>query len=57
MIRSEILEQLKITEEDLIKHLDHDVHEIFSTMAGIEISPATVVDTETVFSSCVTAMV
>jgi len=57
MISAEILGHLKTTEEQLIKQLDGDVREIFSTMVGADISAAQITDTETKFKSCVTAMV
>lgn len=57
MIRSEILEQLNTTEEQLVELLDKDVREIFSTMVGAEISPSELAVTEKKFKDCVTAMV
>jgi chemotaxis protein CheX len=57
MINAEILGRLKTTEEQLIKHLDKDVREIFSTMVGVEVSSSQIVATSTKFKDCVTAMV
>jgi chemotaxis protein CheX len=57
MINSAILMQLNTTGEELIEHLKHDVNEIFSTMVGIELSGSQMVDTETKFRDCVTAMI
>lgn len=57
MIRTEILEQLKTTEKQLIEHLDGDVREIFSTMVGIDLLPSQTSATVRKFKDCVTAMV
>jgi chemotaxis protein CheX len=57
MISAEILGQLATTEEELIKHLDKDVREIFSTMVGVEVSPSRTTATVTTFKDCVSAMV
>lgn len=57
MVRAEILEQLNTTEEQLIKHLDADVREIFSTMVGAEVSAAQTTITVKNFTDSVTAMV
>jgi chemotaxis protein CheX len=53
-----ILELLNATEDEVVKQLDKDVREIFSTMVGAEISEvSTRVDAATTFSDSVTAMV
>jgi len=53
-----ILKQLNTTEEGIVKQLDHDVLEIFSTMVGIEITRKEVeVDAATSFKDSATAMV
>lgn len=53
-----ILSQLNTTEDVLIKQLDHDVREIFSSMVGMELSPASrQIDAVSVFRDSVTAMV
>ena len=57
MIDANILGQLNTSEEQLIKHLDGDVREIFSTMVGAEISSSRAAATEKVFNDCITAMV
>jgi len=57
MIKPEILVQLKTTEEELIKLLDADVQEIFSTMIGTEISPSQTTQTETKFKGNVSALI
>jgi chemotaxis protein CheX len=57
MINTSILEQLHTTGEELIVHLDNDVREIFSTMVGMQISPAQTAETVTKFTDCVTAMI
>ena len=57
MVNSEILEQLNTTAEQLIVHLDQDVHEIFSTMVGVELPPSHTTVTVTKFRDCVTAMI
>lgn len=57
MINPEILVQLNTTEEQLIKLLDHDVREIFSTMVGINISPCQTTDVQTKFTDSVSALI
>ena len=57
MTKTEILELLNTTEDQLIRHLDEDVRTIFSTMVGMEVSQSQPASTETVFTDCVTAMV
>jgi chemotaxis protein CheX len=57
MLSAEMLGQLNTTEDQLIKHLDGDVREIFSTMVGTEISPSKIATAETIFNDSVTAMV
>jgi chemotaxis protein CheX len=52
------MEQLKISEDDLLKQLDKDVSEIFATMVGTEVSPTSKqIDAVSHFKDCVTAMV
>ena len=57
MINPEILTQLNTTEEQLIKHLDDDVHEIFTTMVGVSISPCQAAENQTKFTDSVSALV
>lgn len=57
MIKPEILVQLKTTEEQLIKLLDADVQEIFSTMVGINISLCQTAEVQTKFTDSVSALV
>jgi chemotaxis protein CheX len=57
MINPEILVQLKTTEEELIKLLDADVREIFSSMIGMNISPAQTTTTQTRFKDNVSALI
>ncbi len=57
MINPEILAQLQTTEEQLIKLLDVDVREIFSTMVGISISSCQTADVKTKFTDSVSALV
>jgi len=57
MINPEILAQLKTTEEQLIKLLDDDVREIFSSMIGMNISPSQTTTTQTVFKDNISALV
>ena len=53
-----ILEQLKATEDEVVKQLEKDVLDIFSTMVGAEVSDiSTRVATTTSFTDSVTAMV
>lgn len=53
-----ILEQLNSSEEQVIKQLDNDVKEIFSTMVGAQVSQSsTQVAGVTTFKDSVTAMV
>ncbi len=52
-----ILNQFNTTETLLIEHLDKDIREIFSTMVGVDISPAQMAVTLTTFNDCVTGMV
>lgn len=57
MISSEILQQLNTTEEQLIRHLDNDVREIFVTMVGTEISSSETTVSMSKFTDSVSAMV
>jgi len=57
MINSEMLEQLNTTEEQLIKHLDEDVREIFSSMVGVVIPQSQITDTTTQFKEYITGMI
>jgi chemotaxis protein CheX len=57
MINPDILAQLNTSEEQLIKLLDVDVREIFSTMVGINISPCRTAAVQTKFSDSVSALV
>lgn len=53
-----ILEQLNATEEEVIKQLEKDVRDIFSTMVGAEVSEnSTCVAASTSFTDSVSAMV
>jgi len=57
-ISKPIMDQLNISEDDLLKQLDKDVSEIFNTMVGAEVSPTSKqIDAVTHFKDCVTAMV
>ncbi len=58
MLSQLIMEQLKISEDELMMQLDKDAREIFSTMVGSEISPIYhKIETVTKFNDCLTAMV
>jgi chemotaxis protein CheX len=57
MISNEILAQLNTDGDELVRLLDADVHQIFSTMLGIELSPSRRAETVSKFRDCVTAMV
>lgn len=57
MINPEILTQLNTTEEQLIKHLDDDIREIFNTMIGISISACQTAEVQTKFTDSITALV
>ncbi|MEI6209207.1 MAG: chemotaxis protein CheX [Desulfuromonadales bacterium] len=57
MINPDILVQLNSTEEQLIKLLDADVREIFTTMVGINISPCQTAEVQTKFTDSVSALV
>ncbi|MFZ4857180.1 MAG: chemotaxis protein CheX [Desulfuromonadaceae bacterium] len=53
-----IMEQLAVSEDELLRQLDTDVITIFSTMVGIEVTqPSTQTESHSKFSDCVTAMV
>lgn len=57
-ISKPIMEQLNISEDQLLQQLDTDVREIFSTMVGSDVSPTSKqIEAVTKFKDCVTAMV
>jgi chemotaxis protein CheX len=57
MLGGQILTHLGTSEQELIKILDKDVREIFSTMLGGEVALVDMADTATHFTSSVSAMV
>jgi chemotaxis protein CheX len=54
-----VLESIELTEERLVKLLIGDIREVFSTMVGMEdlLHLPVVIDPETHFENCVTAMI
>lgn len=57
MINPNIIAQLKTSEEQLIKLLDEDVREIFSSMVGVNVSSSKTTDTQTKFKDNISALV